>query len=193
MNTTNLFVELIVIGIGATVWSILLVMSLFGYTWLPWEKIISSSALLVPLLSFTYILGIVMDKLADNLYSNWDKHIRRSSGFPDNKKYHIARTYIYTYATDKIVNLFEYGKSRVRISRAWSINFIFLAISVPVFFWTRFPQIEFSTRLLLAAFSVVVFGLGAFMSLLTWKKLTINDYKRLEETYNFLLEEKKLK
>jgi hypothetical protein len=191
MTTTNLFVELIVIGAGTILGSILLVMSLFGYTWLPLEKIISSSTLLIPLLSFTYVLGIFMDKLADNLYSNWDKHLRKSNGFPDNAKYHIARTYIYTYATDKIINLFEYGKSRVRISRAWSINFIILAISVPVFFWTRFPQIASSTRLLLIVFSFVVFGFGAFMSFSTWKKLTINDYKRLEETYNFLMEEKR--
>ena len=35
MNTTILFVELIVIGVSAIIWPILLVFSIFGYAWVP--------------------------------------------------------------------------------------------------------------------------------------------------------------
>ena len=35
MSTTNLFVELIVIGVGVLAWVILLIGSVFGYAWVP--------------------------------------------------------------------------------------------------------------------------------------------------------------
>jgi len=38
MGTTDLFVELIVIGIGATAWVVLATFSIFGYEWAPLEQ-----------------------------------------------------------------------------------------------------------------------------------------------------------
>lgn len=186
MNTTDLFVELIVIGAGAAIWLTLLILSIFGYAWVPWKEI-SSIVTLIPFLAITYVLGLIMDRLSDRLYSTWDKELRRRV-FSSNEEYHSARTFVYTYAADKIIDLFEYGRGRLRISRGWSINCLFLTINIPIFVWTRFPRAEFSMRLAIS--SILIFGLGATATLATWKKLAINDYKRLAETNTFLKNER---
>ena len=38
MSTTDLFVDLMVIGIGAAIWLILLIFSIFGYEWVPVDQ-----------------------------------------------------------------------------------------------------------------------------------------------------------
>ncbi|MBW4525378.1 MAG: hypothetical protein KME18_09325 [Phormidium tanganyikae FI6-MK23] len=186
MNTTNLFVELIVIGAGAFFWILLFTLSLFGYNWLPWEKVTASPAILLPLLTVTYVLGIVVDRLADSLFSKRDKKLRYTHGFSSNDEYHIARNHVYTHAVDKIIALSEYGRSRLRISRAWSINFVMLVLNSLVLVWTRLTNLPQSTRWVISIFCIVMFGFGAATTFSAWRKLAINDYKRLKETYVFL-------
>ena len=45
MATTALFVELIVIGVSATAWVAFLVLAIFGYSWLTFERFSSLSTL----------------------------------------------------------------------------------------------------------------------------------------------------
>jgi len=54
MSTTNLFVELVVIGVGAMLWLILLTLALFGFQWFQ-IKVEILVALIIPLLSFIYL------------------------------------------------------------------------------------------------------------------------------------------
>jgi hypothetical protein len=133
MNTTNLFVELVVIGVGAVFSFGLILLTLFGYDWIAWEKI-TSSVMIIPFLSITYAIGIVVDRLADRLYFNYNKKLRLQV-FPDNGDvhFHSARTYVYNYCSDSIFSWFSYLTSRLRISRAWSLNCILLGISIFAF------------------------------------------------------------
>jgi hypothetical protein len=184
MNTTNLFVELVVIGVGTLLALMLTVMSIFGYGWTSWEKI-TSSTMLIPLISITYLLGIVIDRVADQIYRSWNRKLRLEQ-FSSNDKYHEARTYVYQFANERIISLFLYGRSRLRISRAWSFNCILLAITIPIFVWTRLSQIANNTKISITIFSIVFFGIGAVATCLTWRKLAKNDYKRLAETNTIL-------
>jgi hypothetical protein len=184
MNTTNLFVELVVIGVGTLFSLILIVLSCFDYRWISWDKV-TSSTMLIPLLSITYLLGIVTDRIADAILDSWNKKLRFKT-FSTNEKYHEALTYVYNYANERIISLFLYGRSRLRISRAWIFNCIFLAITVPIFVWTRLPQIPNNTRISIIIFSTIIFGMGTVVNCFTWRKLTINDYKRLAETNTML-------
>lgn len=52
MGTTDLFVELIVIGMGSTVWIFFLIISIFGFSWVDFNKLFSLPALF-PFLSLT--------------------------------------------------------------------------------------------------------------------------------------------
>ena len=60
MSTTSLFVELIVVGVGAAIWLTLLTLALFGYGWVqvPADKALSIPAA-IPILAVVYVLGIV--------------------------------------------------------------------------------------------------------------------------------------
>ncbi len=51
MSTTSLFVELIVVGVGAAIWLALLTLALFGYEWVqvPADKALSIPAAIATL------------------------------------------------------------------------------------------------------------------------------------------------
>ena len=174
MNTTNLFVELIVIGIGTLFVLIFMILSVFGYEWIPWDKI-TSSTMLIPLLSVTYLLGIIIDRLADQIYRKWNRKLRLNH-FSSNEEYHEARTYVYQFASERIISLFLYGRSRLRISRAWSLNCILLTMTIPLFICTRLSQIPNKIRISIIIFSIILFGLGAIVTCLTWNKLAKNEF-----------------
>lgn len=184
MSTTNLFVELIVIGLGALAALMLTTMTIFGYEWIPWDKL-TSSTMLIPFISVTYLLGIIIDRFADQIYNSWKRELRLKQ-FRNNDEYHQARTFVYQFANEQIILLFIYGRSRLRISRSWSINCIFLIITIPVFIWFRCSQLSNNTKILITIFSTLVFGAGTLATYLTWNKLAKNDYKRLAETNKIL-------
>lgn len=188
MNTTELFVEIIIIGAGVITWTSFLILSLLGYRWVPWRQLLSP-VMLIPFLSLTYILGIVFDRVVDKVFSKWDKKLRNRE-FSSTVEYHDARTFSYTYASDKIIDLFEYGKSRMRISRAWSINFILIASSALIFLWSNFPELNTNQKIRINIAIALVGIVGSILSTIAWKSLAVNDYKRLSETMNFLKREK---
>ena len=108
MNTTNLFVELIVIGAGATLWTLLLILSLFGYAWVPFGGLLSLPAL-IPILSVIYVLGIVVDRLADALFEQiWKEGLLASvySQANRNEQYRNDRRLLYT-ESDRLADLLE--------------------------------------------------------------------------------------
>lgn len=189
MNTTELFVELLVIGTGVISWVLIFILSLFGYDWVPWKELTSITAL-VPFLVLTYILGLVFDRLSDQVFKTSDKKLREKY-FIDNGSYHTARTYVYSYGSEPIINLFEYGRSRIRISRSWIINYFLLAISTPVLVWSRSNSSQVRMSILITLVSLCLFGLLSLSAFLSWKKLTKNDYARLSETFAFLQDERR--
>lgn len=62
MSTTNLFVELVVIGVGAAIWIVLLGLAVIGCEWATDIEAVSLVAI-VPTLAVVYVLGIVSDGL----------------------------------------------------------------------------------------------------------------------------------
>ena len=184
MNMTDLFVELIVAGSGVAVWIFLLLSTVFDLDWanlLPDQA--SSFLLLIPSLSVVYVFGIVLDRVADHLFAVWDKPLRWRK-FKDNAAYHGARTYVTAYGTEEISNLFKYHRHRLRICRAWSVNFALLTITAPLSAWVRLSSAS------VAVTGFLGFGFLTVMSWVTWRRLAMNDYKELLETYKFLVTEK---
>lgn len=187
----ELFIELVVIGAGTLSWGILFALSAFGYRWIS-NDVATSAPTLLALFAILYVLGILMDGLANHLFGIWDKPIRRKA-FPNNKEYHRARTYVYSYANDPIIELFKYGRSRMRITRAWCINWALLAVSVPLLVWTRLSQLDLGMRWLISILGCVICGTCSVGSWLVWRRLTVNDCRRLAETFAFLSREQKQK
>ena len=120
MNTTDLFVELIVIGVGATMWVALLVLSIFGYAWVSFDHLFALPSLL-PILAITYIFGIVTDRIADSLFDKvWKPKLAQQFYQQDGDDYDDRR-YVYL-RSERLASLLEYGRSRLRICRGWVLN-----------------------------------------------------------------------
>lgn len=93
MNTTNLFVELIVIGMAAVVWLAFVASSVFSLNPLELLSTILSAGSLGPTVAVSYVLGIAVDRLADFLFQ-WRDHKLRAQRF-SSSDYQQARTVIY--------------------------------------------------------------------------------------------------
>jgi len=182
MNTTNLFVELVVIGVGAAIWILLLTLSLFGYEWIPYETAISIPAA-IPILSIVYVLGIVSDRMIDIFFNSlWSNKYRRQC-FPLAQDYHEARRRVIT-SSDAMSEMIEYSRSRLRICRGWSVHSFLIAIGIIVFAWTRISDHQL-------AITVSYFGAAAFCILgltswYAWRYLNTTQYLKIREQAQFL-------
>ncbi|MBD2466032.1 hypothetical protein H6G89_34160 [Oscillatoria sp. FACHB-1407] len=202
MSTTSLFVELIVSGIGTVAWLILLVFSVFGYSWILGQKL-TDLLTLIPFLALVYVLGIITDHLAHHLYKKvfrkffcdlnkkfceqeLDQHSNYETIKNKNEYVESVKVYVYTHASENTMERFEYDRSRLRIARAWGMNFVFLTVSILIFAWTRLPQVAVSTKVEISIFSIIFCGLGAVFAFYTWRDLTIWEYDQLRRISNIL-------
>jgi hypothetical protein len=161
MSTTNLFVELIVIGVGAMAWVVLLVLAFFGWDSIAWLHP-NDTAAAIPLLAVTYLLGIVTDRLADALFEGIRRISARRHPEPPSTlgigavapvdlpvasrkpstyaeatdAYHSARHTVHLHG-ERFIPILEYGRSRLRICRGWVFNALVLAAAVNVFLRSR--------------------------------------------------------
>jgi 8-oxo-dGTP pyrophosphatase MutT (NUDIX family) len=135
MNTTAVFIEILVIGIEAGISVILLVLAIFGTGWLKadlangWQSFASFL-----MLSVAYALGIVVDRVADSLYK-WFRE-RTTIGcrlaFWVGKPYEGKPESVRTMRLhvmeqdDGKAKFLDYQRTRLRIARATVLNLIVL-------------------------------------------------------------------
>lgn len=182
MSTTNLFVELVVIGVGAAIWVTLLVLSLFGWTWIPVDKVFSTEAL-VPLIAVIYLLGIVTDRIGDAVVERLFVRSMRSKFFPQVEDYHRARLVILS-RSERLAQMLEYGRSRLRICRGWAFNSLLIVIFTNSFVWARLADEAFAWSLSL--FATLGFLLLAAGSWYSWRKLAQTEYIKTKEQSQYL-------
>lgn len=176
MNTTDLFVELIIIGVGATIWAVLLVLSIFGYGWVPFDHLFALPSLL-PILAITYILGIVTDRVADNLFDAlWKSKLAQQFYAKDGDDYDDRR-YIYL-RSERLASLLEYGRSRLRICRGWVLNTACIVISLDLFILLQIPGR--STKISMLLFSNLFLALLIYGLWFSWQQLTLADYRKVK-------------
>ena len=100
-------------------------------------------------------------------------------------QYQRARTIVYDQSLS-LRDWFQYGRSRLRICRGWTVNSLLCIATLNAFIWIRLPTD--SPRLHLTLFSSVTFGLLAIGVLSAWHRLTDGEYQRLWEEYSFARE-----
>lgn len=177
MSTTNLFVELVVIGVGAAIWIVLLGLAVIGCEWATDIEAVSLVAI-VPTLAVVYVLGIVSDRMIDLLFGRiWGEKMRARQ-FPNTRDYHEARRRILE-SSETLAEMHEYGRSRLRICRGWTVHAFLIAISLVVFSWTRIDDDELAMR-------VSIFGSSVFCLLGTacwysWRYLLETQYLKVRE------------
>lgn len=184
MSTTSLFVELLVIGSGVFVWLILLLFAAYGVDVLPLtQTVVLVSA--VPVLSLIYVLGIVWDRVADALFSRlWADGLRHSQ-FNDIGEYYNARRLILTQSS-QLSELLEYGRSRLRICRGWTLNAPLIGISLNLLLFSEAERVDSVASASVAAtiLSVVLMS-GSWFA---WNSLAKAEYRKIREQADFLRE-----
>lgn len=185
MNTTLLFTELLINGLQVSVWLTLATLTVIGTEWLAkiqlqqlagWEAIIVLLAL-----SFFYTLGIIFDRLADFSFSKWERRIRNrvtpGADFTTKMRFELGESYKY------FEGQFEYTKSRVRIARSSSLNFLITTIMAMVFVALRFPQLEKADKLLMVGAIFISGSLLTLAALYAWYKLQYTYLKQVKTVY----------
>ena len=187
MNTTSFFVELIVIGVGAAIWIVLGVLSVFGVSWLSTSSFNKDLGLLlvVPALSLIYVLGIIIDRGADWVFGPWSRALQRRE-FTSAEEYYRARTIVYA-RHEALTDLYEYGRSRLRICRGWALNAVLILIAFDVF-TARQMSADLEGRLWTTG--TLGFGLLGAGALAAWRGLTLQEVARLHEQFRILMSEK---
>jgi hypothetical protein len=168
MATTQLFVELVVVGFGALGWSTVLAVAVFGTAWLSVLADLEAVVVAAPVLAVAYLLGIVVDRVADAAFEPAVRRYKRKT-FVDEAAYVAARR-----ATDDdelLARRFEYGRSRLRICRGWALN---CAVAIPALTFLVLPDVPTTLVPLLLGTAVLLGG-----CLFAWRSLAVAQYREI--------------
>lgn len=139
MTTTALFVEILVVGIQAMVWCILLVLAVTGYGWVDdirksldgWETAASVVAL-----TFAYPLGVIVDRVADLVFylippqdfvMKWERIRKDVDEAPPDDRIRIL------LSTGKAWEFLEFIRARIRITRTTTLNCALITVAAIAF------------------------------------------------------------
>jgi hypothetical protein len=171
MATTQLFVELLVIGMGVVAWMGVFAAAVFRCTLYP--PAAAGTGELLAAVAMAYVLGIMMDRIAREL---WGRFLFRPRRLHRTPTHDVER--VICNKSERLWNTCVYNRSRLRICRAWTLNFALLAIAYAV--WNarvnEHPW-ELSVGVILAALVLCV--------LAAWATVRLNRdyYKQLEGVF----------
>jgi hypothetical protein len=205
MQTTQLLVEIIVVGVGGAIAIMLAACAVFGVDDVASAiDTLSGISTILPLLALIYVLGIVIDSFAKLLFTIPKKTIRTKkfrlpqsdqneireslgvspiedwdkNGEGEMRLFYHARAYVYQHA-DGLRGLFEYTRSMQRICRGWVFNSVFILISYLMCRWTDPVSTSLQENLFVSAL-FVIYGLGCLYG---WYRMISSEAKRLSGQY----------
>lgn len=190
MNTTNFFVELIVIGSGA---SLALLMVLIPF--IPANRLDAlyqfylnsgNGVILLMLIPIVYLIGILVDRLADYGLKRTERSIKELY-FEEDEKLRDARTIVFSSA-DRLSNLLDYNRSRLRICRGWFLNGIFLLIAFNLFYGLQIQAYKWTYVLFFSSLLI----LFTYLNFRVWKSLTHKEFEKLKSYSSSILRAKTL-
>lgn len=188
LNTTHLFVELLVIGFGTLGWVLLLGSVLFGYDLSHVSGGFASITALLPVLTFAYLLGIITDRVADWIFDRWDRQHLEAVYGKDFKRYHNDRRTLVHQGAALWAHL-EYGRSRLRICRGWALNSFCLLICFNL--WLGSPTSRLPIDQIIAGDAACI--ALTMLCVMTWWKLNSKEYRKIERQATWLRKQLYLK
>lgn len=125
MSTTTLFAEILVIGAGTALSALLWVWVVLGGVSMPDAGVDLTSAVLA-LLPFVYFVGLLIDRVADWLFSPLDAQLGRriygaSSSAAFQHEYYPDHRLV-REESGPLAAVLDYARSRIRICRGWLVN-----------------------------------------------------------------------
>jgi 8-oxo-dGTP pyrophosphatase MutT (NUDIX family) len=174
MATTAMFIEILIIGLQAVVWVALLAASIFGIKSVQLQNLSDWETLIIVLVfAIAYVLGILMDRLADTAFNKIYKIrklikplIRKSTkGDKDETlpaPFGEMRLQI-MMQNDTVGKFMDYQRSRLRIARATVLNLPLIIISGIIFLITRtnFSSLQIA---MFALVGVVLIALSLYVA-----------------------------
>ncbi len=185
MNTTSLFVDLLISGIQVAIWLCLLLASFVGADPAAlrelkgWELPIA-----VVLLSIVYPAGIFIDNLADEVLKVVvGRRIRRRFGLREGDS---VTNLLELKRNESLSKLLEYQRTRIRICRSSLFNFALITLSGELFVWWQWrPAFGVSQPLLawlIAVSGVVLTALAG----LSWYLITVSFTRKVASEFSGL-------
>ena len=81
MGTTSLYVEIVIIGLETMMWIISFFIYLTDIKYISLiENVVEKLPAAIFILGMLYVLGLIIDRVADWLFNNIENRIRKSSG-----------------------------------------------------------------------------------------------------------------
>jgi len=187
MNTTSIFVELVIIGLHTIVWMGLLVLAFIGYHNFDPEKLFTIN-LALPILAITYIFGILVDRASDIALTAQDDRLRSQYDLRGLPGFLSMRFYVLSKSSDVYAQL-EYTRSRLRIARASILNFAFTTLAAVLFVWFQLGQALAAEYRVTACLTTAIIGaLLAWISYQAWAALsrtyTVNTIRAYKVLYD---------
>ena len=185
MSTTNLFVELLVVGVGAFAWVLLFILGFADKDLEVVYKLVNV-AWFVPLVSLVYVLGIVVDRIADGIFEKFWGNDIRNRVFADKNSYYRARSAIFS-SSEAIAELLEYNRSRLRICRGWALNSVMLIIATNLYASLR--TIPYTEQIVMVMSGSMLFFMVAFGSWFSWRDILTKEYHKTKHQAASIYEE----
>ena len=172
MNTTAVFVELLIGGIQAFVWISLLLVSFTGYNWVivviqyleKWETLIT-----VVIFAIWYTTGIIVDRFSRLLFiffkpSKILRKIKLVERYLNRGTDSSSRLELFV-KTGKALDYLEYFRSRGRIIRLTIFNLLLITISAIIFVITRCNELGCASNQ--GNLVLIILGIGLALIIIT--------------------------
>lgn len=179
MSTTDLFVELIVVGLGAFAWLVLLLLAVLGVDMALLKSILAEPAAALPALVLIYLLGIVTDRFADRLFNVLWVDKKQQLLYPGGQAgFHQDKTLILAQS-DRFAQMYEYSRSRQRICRGWALNGALLLVAALILLFCRFSQLP---NLNLVGLTILLLLLAlVYCCWWSWLLMVDTELRRVQE------------
>lgn len=184
MSTTDLFVELIVVGLGAFGALAMLLLAVLGVDPSLLQQLLAEPAAALPALVLIYLLGIVTDRFADRLFNLWWVEHKQQQLYPGGQaQFHLDKTLVLAQS-ERFAQLYEYSRSRQRICRGWAFNGVLLLLTAELLLFCRFNHLA---KLPVLATTVALLMLVlVFCCWQAWQLMVNTELKRVQEQAGLL-------
>ena len=165
MGTTNLVVEMVIIGFQVLIWMALIVLTIFGYSWIELSSLKDwTSVIVIGLVAVAYTLGVVFDSFVGSLPFI---KVRTSLNWLEGDDPDIQhRVSAYLLANNlEGYELMSKLSNQLSLIRSTSINLSLISICSLLFVAVQFGFL-WKILMVIAIFTVIL----VFLALRTWKR-----------------------
>ncbi len=180
MTTPQLFVELLIIGVGVAIWLVLLISSIFGYHfYFTIQKV--NIPFLTAIVGVAYVLGIVIDRIAYSLFYFIEKRNKikvfgksPDPNLGDRERYILVNS-------EALRQQIIYNRSRIRICRSWILNYGLIGIFFTTWSIRTKPFAFYKSVVIL-----LLITMFCLLSMIVFHRLSRDHYNNIKASYEFL-------